>query len=139
MIAVDEPLPPIEDDCPVPESQEQAIAWLVPMLKRTVADLMTEDDEALKKAWAAIAYIYPGLHPDELELLLADATDAPVATFIEIDLSTPEPFGPDHEDSGWPFAFAALAAVVKERYGDDRWSDAEYYAVTAQRTGMSRS
>jgi hypothetical protein len=60
------------------------------------------------RAWSSVAYLFPGLHPDDYE-----ATD-----------------------SGWPRALRRLAAEAWRRAGNGRLSDGELYPSDAQWCGL---
>lgn len=64
--------------------------------------------EKFVRAWASIAYLFPGLHPD----------------------------GFDHPDSGWPRVLKRFAAEAWRRSDSGDLSDSELYSCDAQWCGL---
>jgi hypothetical protein len=60
------------------------------------------------RAWSAISYLFPGLHPD----------------------------GYDHPDSGWPRVLKPFAAEAWRRADSGQLSDEELYPCGAQWSGL---
>lgn len=48
----------------IPKSETEALQWLFPLLDLEDIALRIVGNENFKKGWAAIAFLYPGLHPD---------------------------------------------------------------------------
>lgn len=72
------------------------------------ANLSAMSNEDFIRAWAALAYLFPGLHPDEY----------------------------DNMDGGWPRALARFAAEAWSRVEDGEISDGELYQSDAQWCGI---
>lgn len=106
-----------------PNSEKQALQWLIPALDRPLANMPHED---FLKAWFAIGYLYGGLNPDE-------ATDhgAEISMLDEgpdrFRLIEPRLIAPYYVRSGWPVVLAPLAEEALVRYERDELEDDEYY------------
>ncbi|MCC5808312.1 MAG: hypothetical protein JJU00_18440 [Opitutales bacterium] len=84
----------------VPDTVEEAQS-IVAGCKAT--DLRSLDHSAFVRAWAAVAYIYPGLHPDGFEA----------------------------RDSGWPDELRPFAAEAWRRACAGSLDDSELYPANA--------
>ncbi len=120
----------------VPESEEQAVAWLRPLLDVPPRALRLLGDEEFKRAWLAIAFLYAGLHPDSTldhgETILRDGhKDYPTISKIE-----PRLLAPYYERSGWPVILAPIAREAWRRYRHKQLREDEFYCSEAQMAGM---
>lgn len=89
----------------IPNSMRQAAQYLRVGLQNSPASMAKEDFIC---AWSALAYLYPGLHPD----------------------------GFDDTDSGWPRILKRLAAEAWRRVKAGEISDDELYPSDAQWAGI---
>jgi DNA (cytosine-5)-methyltransferase 1 len=120
----------------VPESEDQAVAWLRPLLDVPPRALRLFGDEEFKRAWLAIAFLYAGLHPDSAldhgETILRDGQkDYPPVSRIE-----PRLLAPYYERSGWPVILASIAREAWRRYRNKELREEEFYCSEAQMAGM---
>lgn len=91
--------------------------------------------EAFKQAWAAVFYLYGGLHPD-------DATDHGDELITAFD--GPEEYKalderlvvPRYVQSGWPVVLAPLAQEAWRRHDIAQLTDDELYCSEAQHAGL---
>jgi len=89
----------------VPNSARSAGTHLRQTVGKTLSLLPKRD---FVRAWCAIAYLYPGLHPE----------------------------GYDDEDSGWPRVLKPFAAEAWRRACADELSDAELFVSDAAWAGI---
>lgn len=88
----------------IPADATQARA----LLNGAPADVSILDHGAFVRLWNAVAFLYPGLHPD----------------------------GFDDEGSGWPAALRPIVADMWRRYESGELTDPEAYPCDAQRAGI---
>ena len=116
----------------IPSNEQQALQWLLPTLDQPVQQLPAE---AFKQAWAAVFYLYGGLHPD-------DATDHGAQLITAYD--GPEEYRaldarlvvPRYLQSGWPVVLARLAQEAWRRHELAQLTDDELYCSEAQQAGF---
>ena len=116
----------------IPRNEQQALHWLLQTLDKPVQQLTTA---AFKQAWAAVFYLYGGLHPD-------DATDHGDHLITAYD--GPEEYRtldarlvvPRYVQSGWPVILAALAQEAWRRHELAQLTDDELYCAEAQHAGI---
>lgn len=92
--------------CIVPTSLRQSVETIRGVIGKPPASLVHAE---FLKAWFAIAYAYPGLHPDGFEVA----------------------------GSGWPKALKPLAREAWKRATRGELSEEEFYPSDAQWAGMS--
>jgi hypothetical protein len=115
-----------------PQSETQALQWLLPILDQPVHELPAE---TFKQAWAAVFYLYGGLHPDDV----ADHGDQLITAY-----DGPEEYRaldarlvvPRYVQSGWPVALAPLAEEAWRRHEQAQLTDEELYCSEAQQAGF---
>ena len=116
--------------CPVPANWEQASAWLLPVLALDPVELAMMERDVFARAWAAIAWIHPGLHPDEAndhgDDIAMDEVAATGSPTLEAALGCQY-----YTKSGWPITLAELAAEACRRYEADALADWEFYPADA--------
>jgi len=116
----------------IPVDEQQALAWLGVALD---SELDSMPHHVFVKAWCAVAYLYPGLHPD-------DGCDH--GTEIAFDHETPERFAqidarlinPYYTQSGWPVAVAPMAQEAWRRHNAGQLNEEVLYASEAQLAGF---
>lgn len=116
----------------IPSNEQQALQWLLPTLDQPVQQLQPD---AFKQAWAAVFYLYGGLHPD-------DATDHGDQLITAHD--GPEEHRalderlvvPRYVQSGWPVVLAPLADEAWRRHELAQLTDDELYCSKAQQAGF---
>ncbi len=131
--------PEVADNDPrIPKTHKEALIWLKQLVN-------SQDQRALEgvldyqfvQGWFAIAFLYPGLHPDsshtrgvkrevkaagELELL-AEKTDSRLVS-------------PVYSQTGWPVVLTTIAHEAFRRYAYGRLTEPMYYAGTANYCGQ---
>ncbi|HMQ76531.1 MAG TPA: hypothetical protein PKE21_10100 [Flavobacteriales bacterium] len=116
----------------IPSNEQQALQWLLPTLDQPVQQLPAE---ALKQAWAAVFFLYGGLHPDDATNhgdQLITAYDGP-AVYRALDQRL---VVPRYVQSGWPVALAPLAEEAWHRHQLAQLTDDELYCSEAQHVGL---
>lgn len=116
----------------IPSNEQQALHWLLPTLDQPVQQLTTE---AFKQAWAAVFYLYGGLHPDDA----IDHGDQMITAY-----DGPEQYRaldarlvvPRYVQSGWPVVLAPLAQEAWRRHELTQLTDDELYCSEAQHAGF---
>lgn len=116
----------------IPSNAQQALQWLLPTLDLPVHQLPAK---AFKQAWAAVFYLYGGLHPDDA----TDHGDQLVTVFdgpeeyrdVDARLAVPR-----YVQSGWPVVLAPLAQEAWHRHEQAQLTDDEFYCAEAQRAGF---
>jgi DNA (cytosine-5)-methyltransferase 1 len=105
----------------IPASIAEAREWITLAIGAQPGSL---SDESLRRAWYAVAYLFPGLHPDE--------SGGPVASTRTVQ-SWDDRLSVCCADSGWPVALLPLAAEVWRRFSDD----SDLYPCEAQQAGIA--
>jgi hypothetical protein len=128
----------------VPSSFEEAIAWLEPIREKTTFQLVNmgptaaEDEpgalepETVIRAWAGVAYAFPGLHPDE-----APKPADPLGIVTCTESKCPDWIREFDHDSGWPKALLNLAEAAWHLYDVGLMADDEFYNNDAQLAGLA--
>jgi hypothetical protein len=117
---------------PIPSSEREAIQWLLPTLDQPVEEL---PKESFKQAWAAVFYLYGGLHPDDANnhgTQLITAYDG-LEEYRAIDTRL---VVPRYQQSGWPVALAPLAEEAWRRHEQAQLNEDELYCSEAQHAGF---
>jgi hypothetical protein len=116
----------------IPTNEQQALQLLLPTLDQPVQLLPAE---AFKQAWAAVFYLYGGLHPDEAtdhgaQLITAyDGQEEYRALDARLVV-------PRYVQSGWPVVLAPLAQEAWRRHELAQLTDDELYCSEAQHAGF---
>lgn len=116
----------------IPSSEQEALQWLLPTLDQPMEPLPAD---AFKQAWAAVFFLYGGLHPDgatEHGTELLTVYDGP-EEFRSIDSRL---VVPRHVNSGWPVVLTPLAEEAWRRYDQALLTDNEMYCAEAQHAGF---
>ena len=120
---------------PIPENESEAAEWILPLLDKSLVELAAIPGMDFKRAWAAVFFIYMGLHPDDAgepgPTVVENDVDYPVVSQIEPHLITP-----CHAESGWPVALIPIAKEALRRYEAGLMAEAEYYCCKAQMAGF---
>jgi hypothetical protein len=95
----------METNIYVPRSLRDAGKQVRIALQNDIRALTTQD---FVRAWCAVAYLFPGLHPD----------------------------GYEHPDSGWPRVLKRFAAEAWRRADAGELADDEMYVCDAQWSGL---
>lgn len=119
---------------PIPGDEAEALQWLLPLLDLNHRALNRIEKREFNKGWAAISFLYPGLHPDgalERGDVSWDVDDS--LPFSEIDIRLIKPY---YEVSGWPVILVPIAEEAWRRFENDDLDDIEFYRCDAQWKGM---
>lgn len=125
---------------PLPASQDEAVQWLLDLVRATDSNTLRRIPAALfKRGWYSIGFLYAGLHPDSVfehgKELSFESQDFP-----EIQEVEPRLLAPRYVQSGWPVVLAPIAKEAWRRFGKKELSDDEFYCSEAVIAGMcSRS
>lgn len=120
----------------IPQDQEEAVNWLLPVLDLSAKDLSQLEKEEFLRAWRAVAFLYPGLHPDSAldhGKRIEQREEGPSwVMMIEPRLVTPY-----YSQSGWPVVLEPLADEAWRRDSVGQLADDELYSIDAQHAGMT--
>lgn len=118
----------------IPKSEAEALQWLFPLLDLEGIVLRSVGNENFKRGWAAIAFLYPGLHPDsalEEGIISQNIEDYPTLSNAD-----PRLLRPYYKESGWPVVLVPIAREAWRRYEIGGLNDEEFYCSEAQREGI---
>jgi DNA (cytosine-5)-methyltransferase 1 len=120
---------------PLPSTETEALEWLLPYLDLEKKALRSVPVKDFKKAWFAIAFLYPGLHPDSAldhgTVMSTWIKDYPVLQKTDSRLLTP-----CYERSGWPVVLGPIVREARRRYDGAQLKEREFYCSDAQMAGM---
>jgi DNA (cytosine-5)-methyltransferase 1 len=125
---------------PLPSNQDEAIQWLLDLVRATDNKTLRQVPTPIfKRGWYSIGFLYAGLHPDSA-LEHGRELSTEVDEFPEINKIEPRLLAPYYVQSGWPAVLAPVAEEARRRYQADALSDEEFYCSEAVIAGMcSRS
>ena len=121
---------------PLPESDEQALEWLQPLLdlgERAIRRVPAGD---FKRGWYAVAFLYTGLHPDSA-LDHGKSITHDYDGFSSVRPADSQLLSPYYERSGWPVLLAPVAKEAWRRFHKEELKDEEFYCSEAQMAGIS--
>jgi DNA (cytosine-5)-methyltransferase 1 len=123
------------DLAPLPKDETEAVHWLLPLLDLDKRALRGMAQDAFKRAWYSIAFLYAGLHPESaLEHGTRIAHDA--RDYSPVSRVEPRLVKPYYEQSGWPVVLAPVAKEAWRRYKSGEFNDDEFYCSEAQMAGI---
>jgi hypothetical protein len=117
---------------PIPVCERDALDRLLAAVDKPLQDM---PHEQFMKAWNAVYYLYPGLHPDDCEdhgNEISHDQEAPE----RFQLIEPRLIAPFHVKSGWPVLIAPIATEAHRRLAEGSMTEDEFYASDAQCAGM---
>lgn len=114
----------------IPDSPWGATEALSSCIHLSLRELRLLGREDILRAWHAMIYLCPGLHPDDVEDAPERVPTLPEDQMTRTDISALLQICDAR--SGWPTAFIALAREVRRRYVRGTLCDDEYYCVSAQ-------
>jgi DNA (cytosine-5)-methyltransferase 1 len=117
---------------PIPSSEREALERLLAAVDKP---LNAMPHEQFMKAWNAVYYLYPGLHPDDCEYHgneISQDQEGPE----RFQLVEPRLIAPFHVKSGWPVLIAPIAIEAHRRYAEGLMTEEEFYPSDAQCAGM---
>lgn len=122
------------DLSPLPNSEKEAVRWLVPLLDLDSRALKEVPCEAFKQAWYLIGFIFMGLHPDNAlehgKEIGNDTEDYPV-----VSAGDPRLVNPYYVQGGWPVVLERIAKEAWRRYECELLVEEEFYCSDAQMAG----
>ncbi len=124
-----------EDMMQIPKNEIEALEWLLPLLDIESRGLRQVSNFKLKRGWAAILFLYSGLHPDgscERGCISNDVEDYPLVSSVE-----PRLLKPYYKLSGWPVVLVPVAEEVWRRFDGKEYCEHEIYCSDAQVAGMN--
>lgn len=116
----------------VPANEQEALSWLLLVLDQPLNELPAQ---TFDQAWAALFYLYGGLHPDGAlnhGTVISTEDDGP-ERFRDIE---PRLIAPFYTESGWPVVLAPLANEAIRRYGSGLLHEEDFYPSEAQHAGL---
>lgn len=119
----------------IPQDQEEAVNWLQPVLGRSSKELRRLEKAEFLRAWRAVAYLYPGLHPDSAldhGTRIEQRTEGP----SWVMMVEPRLVSPFYRQSGWPVVLGPLAKEAWRRADSGELADDQLYCIEAQHAGM---
>jgi DNA (cytosine-5)-methyltransferase 1 len=117
---------------PIPSSEREALERLLAAVDKPLHDM---PHEQFMKAWNAVFYLYPGLHPDDCEDHGNDISHDQEGP-ERFQLVEPRLIAPFHVKSGWPVLIAPIATEAHRRYAEGLMTEEELYPSDAQCAGM---
>jgi hypothetical protein len=118
----------------IPRTPEAAATTLIPWIGADSDKLTHASKKQLLKAWNALAYLFPGLHPDD-GIHDRDAIQLSSA----LPLGLPNSLREYYEESGWPVALVGLLDEMWLRYEKGEINDEEFYCADAAKAGIANS
>ena len=116
-------------------SHDEAIEHLAPLVAADLHRLRRVPADEFRRAWFAVAFLFPGLHPDgALEhgtRTSRQATNDP--GFPKVD---PRLMAPYYVQSGWPVALELVTREARRRYEGGDLSVDEFYCSDAAIAGL---
>lgn len=119
---------------PIPRDEKEALHWLASLIDLTPRSLRCVSSLVFNKGWAAIAFLYSGLHPDgalDRGKVSYDEDDHPALNKFD-----PRLLAPYYQTSGWPVILVPIAKEAWRRYDNGELSDDEFYRCDALIQGM---
>jgi DNA (cytosine-5)-methyltransferase 1 len=118
----------------VPKHIEEALQWLSPLLGQNNKSLRQLAHKDFIKGWAAILFLYPGLHPDGA---LEENEDIDVLEdYYNLEGQPDDLLKQCYKISGWPVALIPIASEAWRKYELKEMSDEELYFAEAQMAGL---
>ena len=124
------------DISPLPNTEEQAVEWLRPLLDLPPLALRHISPDEFKRAWLSIAFLYMGLHPDGALDHGEAICRQPPSDYQPLRQIEPRLLSPYYERSGWPVVLAPIAREAWRRYRNDQLKEDEFYCSEAQMAGI---
>ena len=118
--------------CPIPKDKEQALAWLAPVFDKSVRQLAALPMTTLMQAWFGMAWLYGGLHPDEITNCRHGFIIPGVAGLALGE----QRLARYCANCGLPVALVGMTKVMRRLYQAGKLKDGEYYPCRAQMTGI---
>jgi DNA (cytosine-5)-methyltransferase 1 len=122
----------------IPKDHKEAVDWLLPVLDRTDKELSQMEKSEFIRVWRAVAYLYPGLHPDSA-LDHGTTIEQRNVGLIWGVKDAARLISPYYCQSGWPVALKPLAAEAWRRDSVGLLAVDELYATQAQRAGLEHA
>jgi len=100
----------------VPKSCKQAIKWLRPVVDASADDSLIEvSDRILERGWNAIAFLYGGLHPDNMAHGMCNSDGSQIINGVTIEHYNDSRLLPFCSECGWPKQLRPVVEEVKQR------------------------
>lgn len=119
----------------IPKNEAEALNWLLPLIDIEGRELRGLSDFRFKRGWAAILFLYSGLHPDgacERGSVSYEIEDIPSVSCLE-----PRLVKPYYKTSGWPVVLVPIAEEAWRRFDKGNFKEEELYCADAQIAGMN--
>lgn len=122
------------DLSPLPNSENEAVRWLVPLLDLDSRALKEVPSKVFKRAWYSISFIFMGLHPDSA-LEHGKEVSNDTEDYLVVSAGDPRLINPRYVQSGWPVVLDRIAREAWRRYESECMTDEEFYCSDAQMAG----
>jgi len=117
----------------IPSSPEVATKTLSQWVNADSKAMARASKKELLKAWNALAYLFPGLHPDD-GLHNRDS----ICCSPELPWGLPDSLRKYYEQNGWPIALVGLLDELWSRYEKGEFNDEEFYCANAAKAGIMK-
>lgn len=107
-----------------------AAKLLAPWVDASIADLKAASNHELLDAWLAMAFLFPGLHPDDGQNREPDYITYPIPEGLPASISV------CYDQSGWPVALIGLLDEMWCRYESGELSETEFYCGDSAMAGL---
>lgn len=114
----------------MPTSRENAVKALRPFIGAESNKLKKASKPTLLRAWNALAYLFPGLNPE-------DGTDRSLKyALIEPNNDLPKSLTLCYAQSGWPIMLIGLLDEMWRRYEAGELTDTEFYCADSAKLAI---
>ena len=121
---------------PLPLNEEEALRWLLTLVKASDDDtLPLTPTSEFRRAWFAIGFLYPGLHPDGASEHGSEISND-LAGVPEVRKAEPRLLVPYFVQSGWPLVLVPILDEAWRRYEANELKDSEFYCSEAVIAGI---
>lgn len=127
------PEPPARPDFALPADRAEAVRWLEPFTntKTDRRTLRAMETTSFLRAWHALLWLFPDLHPDNA-VEHGDERHEDAAASPDV-----APLGRErYTRSGWPVMLEGFGREAWRRFEAGEFSDEAFYCAEAQRAGL---
>lgn len=120
----------------IPNSIDEAAERVMQLVEAARSrSLRKMADDEFKLLWPSVAFVYPGLHPDDAADHGAERCEDPSEDH-DVLRQYPELGAPYYINSGWPVALEPVVAEACRRYEQQRLDEDEMYCAAAQMASL---
>lgn len=100
----------------IPKSCKQAIKWLRPVVEASSGGCLKEaSDRILERGLNAIAFLYGGLHPDDMAHGMCNSEGSQIINGVTIEHYNDSRLLPFCSECGWPKQLRPVVEEIKQR------------------------